>query len=387
MASREIARQWFVPGDGIDRHVISADIQRYLGNDATVRPGVGTGQDEGIHGYWIKAYRNLTSAMIADLRADSARWRQEQRMTGTRGSNSPVMVDMSGFTVPDNFIEPYVGSSTYQASTAGRPPPRSGDSPSVDGPYGPPPSRGERMPASRMPVAERIPVADRMDIDSSSAPQPGRRYGHPDRGYPSDSRPYPAESRSPYQAEPPMSASFGRTPVTTAYAQDSRYAPSYPTPSNDGAPPGYVRQGNYYVPVSTYEAAPAIAPSRSDVPKYGAGPYGQPPSSGRDSRDPRYGGQPDYSDNRDSRYAYPSPAATVSSVSGRDREPVTSPAPSAYGSMPSSSYDQYGRPVQNSSGQPDRSMPSAREPSYNRDRVPTTSSSSDGHRSSRRRIG
>ncbi|KAI7303367.1 hypothetical protein KC315_g15726, partial [Hortaea werneckii] len=84
MASREIARQWFVPGDGIDRHVISADIQRYLGNDATVRPGVGTGQDEGIHGYWIKAYRNLTSAMIADLRADSARWRQEQRMTGTR---------------------------------------------------------------------------------------------------------------------------------------------------------------------------------------------------------------------------------------------------------------------------------------------------------------
>ena len=35
----EIARSWFVPGDGIDRHVISADIQRYLGNDATVRPG------------------------------------------------------------------------------------------------------------------------------------------------------------------------------------------------------------------------------------------------------------------------------------------------------------------------------------------------------------
>ncbi|KAI7625076.1 hypothetical protein KC343_g6773, partial [Hortaea werneckii] len=109
--------------------------------------------------------------------------------------------------------------------------------------------------------------------------------------------------------------------------------------------------------------------------------------SGRDSRDPRYGGQPDYSDNRDSRYAYPSPAATVTSVSGRDREPVTSPAPSAYGSMPSSSYDQYGRPVQNPSSQPERSMPSAREPSYNRDRVPTTSSSSDGHRSSRRRIG
>ena len=42
----DIARQWFINGDGIDRHVISADIQRYLGNDATVRPGQGTGSDQ-----------------------------------------------------------------------------------------------------------------------------------------------------------------------------------------------------------------------------------------------------------------------------------------------------------------------------------------------------
>lgn len=39
MPAQELARQWFIPGDGIDRHVISTDIQRYLGNDATVRPG------------------------------------------------------------------------------------------------------------------------------------------------------------------------------------------------------------------------------------------------------------------------------------------------------------------------------------------------------------
>lgn len=42
----ELARQWFVPGEGIDRHVIVTDIQRYLGNDATVRPGKGTGENE-----------------------------------------------------------------------------------------------------------------------------------------------------------------------------------------------------------------------------------------------------------------------------------------------------------------------------------------------------
>jgi len=42
----EPVRQWFVSGEGIDRHVIVTDIQRYLGNDATVRPGTGTGENE-----------------------------------------------------------------------------------------------------------------------------------------------------------------------------------------------------------------------------------------------------------------------------------------------------------------------------------------------------
>ena len=45
------ARQWFIPGHDIDRHVIVTDIQRYLGNDATVRPGRGTGENGGVPGY------------------------------------------------------------------------------------------------------------------------------------------------------------------------------------------------------------------------------------------------------------------------------------------------------------------------------------------------
>jgi hypothetical protein len=45
-------RQWFVPGDGIDRYVIATDITRYLDNDATVRPGIGTREnDVGIASY------------------------------------------------------------------------------------------------------------------------------------------------------------------------------------------------------------------------------------------------------------------------------------------------------------------------------------------------
>jgi len=40
------SNQWFVPGEGIAREVITADIQRYLGPDALVRPGAGTGDFE-----------------------------------------------------------------------------------------------------------------------------------------------------------------------------------------------------------------------------------------------------------------------------------------------------------------------------------------------------
>ena len=35
----ERQNEYFIPGDGISREVIQADICRYLGNDALVRPG------------------------------------------------------------------------------------------------------------------------------------------------------------------------------------------------------------------------------------------------------------------------------------------------------------------------------------------------------------
>jgi len=79
------ANQWFVPGDGIAREVITADIQRYLGPDALVRPGVGTGEYQGQSGYWITAYRTLTSQMIQDLKMDSQRWQQERQPGEGRG--------------------------------------------------------------------------------------------------------------------------------------------------------------------------------------------------------------------------------------------------------------------------------------------------------------
>jgi hypothetical protein len=81
-----------VPKDGIDREVITADICRYLGNDALVRPGnYENPQTRQIQqGYFITAYRNLTTAMIADLKADSERWEAERRATASRGQPSNV---------------------------------------------------------------------------------------------------------------------------------------------------------------------------------------------------------------------------------------------------------------------------------------------------------
>jgi hypothetical protein len=37
--------RWWIPADGIRRDVIQADIQRYLGPDALVRPGAGRDSD------------------------------------------------------------------------------------------------------------------------------------------------------------------------------------------------------------------------------------------------------------------------------------------------------------------------------------------------------
>lgn len=90
--------EYFVPGDGIDREVITADITRYLGNDALVRPGTFVNKEDGraMRGYFITGYRNLTSEMIADLKADSARWEQERRTMGSGAQYTPQATD------PDN---------------------------------------------------------------------------------------------------------------------------------------------------------------------------------------------------------------------------------------------------------------------------------------------
>ncbi|KAK2600955.1 hypothetical protein N8I77_010445 [Diaporthe amygdali] len=103
----------------MNREVITADICRYLGNDALVRPGTYEDKKTGrvIQGYFVTAYRNLTSAMIADLKADSARWEQERRNhSGARYSDSQNRFSGAG-------LSQYPGSDApgYSASTGSQP--------------------------------------------------------------------------------------------------------------------------------------------------------------------------------------------------------------------------------------------------------------------------
>lgn len=272
--------------------------------------------------------------MIADLRADSARWRQEQRATGTRGSHSPVVFNKSGCTVPDACLGSYEGSSTYNQSSAVRVQRREADSPSLEPSY----QSRERMPP--MDNRRGQPV-DPMQIDS--APQPDRRghsshHGQPARGgFPPDPRGFapPQENRG-YPADTMMTDSYGRPPVTSSYAADPRYAPSYPPQPNDSAMSGFGRQpppsGAYYSEPPAYDTMPAMSGRPSDPSQYPGPQYGQPQQVGRqdhyrDPRDPR-------ADAREPRYpghdfrpsdAYPSPAATVSSMTvNRDRDTNTS---------------------------------------------------------------
>ncbi|KAF2463305.1 uncharacterized protein BDR25DRAFT_363029 [Lindgomyces ingoldianus] len=56
--------------------VIEAESQRYLGLDELVNIGIGTGEYKGQPGYWITAYRPLTTRMIENMKLDSQRWQQ-----------------------------------------------------------------------------------------------------------------------------------------------------------------------------------------------------------------------------------------------------------------------------------------------------------------------
>ena len=68
--------EFFIPGTDIEYDVIANDVHIYLGPYASVRQG-SHHRDSRRTGYYVHSSIAPTQAMIADLEADSIRWRQE----------------------------------------------------------------------------------------------------------------------------------------------------------------------------------------------------------------------------------------------------------------------------------------------------------------------
>ncbi|KUI72982.1 hypothetical protein VM1G_08133 [Cytospora mali] len=289
--------EYFIPRDGIDREVITADICRYLGNDALVRPGTYEDKKSGrvIQGYFVTAYRNLTSAMIADLKADSARWEQERRNhSGARYSDSQnrfsgaasSQYDTSGAPYPsgskrDSYasVPRYPGSdapgysasvgSTYpdnrQSSYGGQYPPQTTFPPqAADNRFATPGPAGAGVygaqPYPSHPTNAQVPdqqpyigghymqsrqpeYQDPRMVDASSSrayTAPGSSYGTQGQAYysaPHTQGSYPAQSGDPFVGRPPYPATtqadYVGSPTGQPIYQD-QYEPQY---ENQTSPP------------------------------------------------------------------------------------------------------------------------------------------------------
>ncbi|KAH8660749.1 hypothetical protein BGZ60DRAFT_112535 [Tricladium varicosporioides] len=236
--------EYFVPKDGIDREVITADICRYLGNDALVRPGnYENPQTRQIQqGYFITAYRNLTTAMIADLKADSERWDAERRATlssrGPQANGIPVR-DSNGMVRKSNtpIVESYRASTTHQ-------------------------SRQYYGPTEAVPPPVNTPSGHSTASSVTMGGQPQEVYGNP--GYP------------PTGGYPQSQSQYGSTP---GYSQ-SEYN-NYAVAGSQNPPPFYLG-GN--LETARRGAQPqqqtGTAVPRSGQPSYppssSAGPFEQP---------------------------------------------------------------------------------------------------------------
>jgi hypothetical protein len=216
----ERQNEYFVPGEGISREVIQADICRYLGNDALVRPGLHNNRQ----GYLIRAYRNLTSEMISDLKADSARWEADVARRADSGyprvtyaaSNIHEMRQQGGpsppppyTAAPGNYMDPFVPPfpvsqpSGYPTTTYAAPPVPYSTGPS---PYVPPQAYGG-------PPVPPVTGGDMHTYTYANTNAPGYPYDSGTRTAPR----YPG----PGYDESPSTTTSIPYPATTA-AQDTR---------------------------------------------------------------------------------------------------------------------------------------------------------------------
>ncbi|TVY86444.1 hypothetical protein LAWI1_G007450 [Lachnellula willkommii] len=202
-------------------------------------------------GYFITAYRNLTTAMIADLKADSDRWEAERRSTQSRGQPSNVEYRAStthqsrqyygpteaatGMSTPGYAPAAPSGNVAQGAYAQNYPPPES---------YAPPVSSGYANPPSTYSQQDNNYYVAGANMETiRPLPQPGTvpRTGQPygttptyaqrdANAYYSPQPPATSVSSSQYPSNP-SDPYYGRvTPVTGTY--DSQDYDSRPYQDN-----------------------------------------------------------------------------------------------------------------------------------------------------------
>ncbi|KAH7309084.1 hypothetical protein B0I35DRAFT_359877 [Stachybotrys elegans] len=272
--------EYFVPRDGIDREVISADICRYLGNDALVRPG------------HYEVSRHCSCAMIEDLKADSARWDSERRAQTSRNAPGGINTSRDATGVParhtsNSPLVQYRYSETHQSRQHHGPTDNAypSDPYARDAGYDGPRYPGSGAPGYTGAMGSYPQAQQQQSYGSGSGSYAGYQQSHqsppPDPRYapPQAASMYQGSSDSPYLAagtnmpvgyaapNDPYGAS--RTGSSAAGAQQPVYATANPSQQAYPAQPSYP-YGSSQVPSSNSQAYANVQPHD---PFYGRGAY------------------------------------------------------------------------------------------------------------------
>ncbi|EDN02805.1 predicted protein [Histoplasma mississippiense (nom. inval.)] len=262
----ERQNEYFIEKNGIAREVIQADICRYLGNRALVKPGV----HQGRQGYYIRAYRNLTPEMIADLKADSARWEVEIAMRRDQG----YPVQGSHHHDPRISPDPNRNSAPYDTSATH-------ESRQQSGPTTYPPAAGQ--PYDAYPPAAHPPYSSSQPPPYPPAYSQPTTYGTIPSTYAPAGGPYPAHSQPPPVSSPEYT--YEGTTQYPPYNNDPRANPRYPGPSyeNESEYPPAVTSSIGYPPTTIPDHRAPMVDSRYP-PDSSYRSSGPPPSRDRRTR-------------------------------------------------------------------------------------------------------
>ncbi|KAJ5104542.1 hypothetical protein NUU61_001889 [Penicillium alfredii] len=257
--------EYFIPGDGISREVIQADICRYLGNDALVRPGSHGGRP----GFFIRAYRNLTSEMIADLKADSARWEADVSRRADLGyPRGSYIQDVNISHAPNTISANYATSDIHEVRQ------QQGPSPTT---FSAAPAQPYMDPYSQSPYSgsQNAPYTNPSSYTSSHSP-----YNAGQAPYPPPQVSYSGPSQ-PVVTAADIHQSYTYAPTGYGYEGGRGNAPRYPGPGYDSQPEySAVTSGMAYPPTTAPD--PRIGMEPRYTPEY---ERSRPPQATRD-RDP-----------------------------------------------------------------------------------------------------